>query len=857
MKPTAMMLALAAAFSTPYVSAEDNVQTASDNPKVETKYELNEIIVRGTPFAQKMGTQRITAKQIRNRPAANGTITDLLHDNPNVQFSGMSGNSDSAGEIAPENVSFHGEKFYNNNWMIDGMSNNDNTNPAGGSHGYLSSTPGGYSPTDLPEGGTQSFWVNSDIIDRVDVYDSNISAKYGQFTGGVVDAKLKDPDLRGSWGGISWRGSRDSWTKYNLEGGDKEEFEKAETFYHQPKFTKNIYSVNINQPLSEKLGVLLSYNRTESSIPYHHDVMNVWTNQKRLSENYVLKGLYRADSGDKLKATFMYSPHESKFYKKNIKNSAFTNKGGGYRFNLEWEHLLENGTVNSYLGYKHTQNKIVHEAQNYYNWSLTSRTRANDYLDWRTNTNFASEGGYGTFSTEKNTWTAKQDYILDDIAWGKAKHNISFGWQADFAQAQYERGKNSYSYTNSTALGSNVCAAGDDSCLSGDQYFYRRTLYPARKVKAGNNHFAAYIEDKIDMGKWQFTPGLRIDHDRYTRNTDFAPRFTASYDMFGNDNTRLFGGLNRYYSDSMLSYKLRESIGLNTMQCKTTGTNCNARNASYTADWTDISSSTGTHYLHNTNVKTPRSDEFNLGLRQVVGNSEWTLKYVHRSGKNQLAYDTLTIDGTRYRALNNNGNSNSNGITVTGNLLKPWKFKYAEVDLSGGLSYGRNRTNVRSYDDTGEDAGTPDIVDGKLTYQGNATIRQDYSNPWRAFANIGVHIPKWRLDWSTRLNYTSGYSAWDSKGMVVCPAYSVSVCGDYSGAATLYEKVKYKDIFTMDWRFVYKQPVYKNQALVVSVDVLNVLNAKAKTRGSTSSNASSRASYKLGRQFWLGAKYTW
>ena len=173
------------------------------------------------------------------------------------------------------------------------------------------------------------------------------------------------------------------------------------------------------------------------------------------------------------------------------------------------------------------------------------------------------------------------------------------------------------------------------------------------------------------------------------------------------------------------------------------------------------------------------------------------------------------------------------------------------------MSYGRNRTNVRSYDDTGEDAGTPDIVDGKLTYQGNATIRQDYSNPWRAFANIGVHIPKWRLDWSTRLNYTSGYSAWDSKGMVVCPAYSVSVCGDYSGAATLYEKVKYKDIFTMDWRFVYKQPVYKNQALVVSADVLNVLNAKAKTRGSTSSNASSRASYKLGRQFWLGAKYTW
>ena len=54
-----------------------------------------------------MGTQRITSRQISTRPHSNGTITDLMHDNPNVQFSNISGTSESAGEIAPENVSFH------------------------------------------------------------------------------------------------------------------------------------------------------------------------------------------------------------------------------------------------------------------------------------------------------------------------------------------------------------------------------------------------------------------------------------------------------------------------------------------------------------------------------------------------------------------------------------------------------------------------------------------------------------------------------------------------------------------------------------------------------------------------------
>ena len=72
--------------------------------------------------------------------------------------------------------------------------------------------------------------------------------------------------------------------------------------------------------------------------------------QKRLSQTFVLKGLYRFDNGDALKATAMYSPHESKYLRASTKDGSYTNSGGGYRFNLEWKHLFDKGQVSTYLG---------------------------------------------------------------------------------------------------------------------------------------------------------------------------------------------------------------------------------------------------------------------------------------------------------------------------------------------------------------------------------------------------------------------------------------------------------------------------------------------------------------------------
>ena len=91
-------------------------------------------------------------------------------------------------------------------------------------------------------------------------------------------------------------------------------------------------------------------------------------------------------------------------------------------------------------------------------------------------------------------------------------------------------------------------------------------------MNVGDNTYAAYLEDAMRWKRLSATVSVRIDHDEYLGNTNAAPRFSSSYDVFGNGSTQLFGGANRYYSGTILSYKLRKNIGQNTVYSRTSPT---------------------------------------------------------------------------------------------------------------------------------------------------------------------------------------------------------------------------------------------------------------------------------------------
>ncbi|POE01193.1 TonB-dependent receptor plug domain-containing protein [Pectobacterium odoriferum] len=812
------------------------------------------ILVRSTPTSQSMGTQILNAEQIKKMPTGNGSVTELLKNNAAVQFSNTANSSNIPGELAPENVSFHGEKFYNNNFMIDGLSNNSNINP-GANKGQMDGDPDGYSPTDLPAGGPQSFWINSELIETLEVFDSNISAKYGDFTGGVVDARLMDPKLDNVFGKISYRTSRDSWTSYHVDGGISEDFYSATNLYYQPKFKKQFYSATFNQPLSDKAGFIFAYNRQQSDIPYYHSYMGQWDDQNRISETYLLKGTYLADNGDIIRMTGMYSPHESKYYKKNIKNGAFTNTGGGYRFNMEWEHNASWGKMVSLAGYQYEQNKTEHEANEFVQWVYsTSRVPGgfiSPSLDWQSAATNSQIGGYGTFSTEKKTTTLKQDYELNPKFLLGMTHQIDFGWQADFASTQYRRFQDSYTASvaaNATYINPNVvCLPGDSLCIPGEQFAGTRTLFPARSVQASYNSYAAYLQNSMSYGRLEVTPGVRASYDDFLENLNFAPRFAASYDVFGDRSTRLFGGANRYYAANMLAYKLREGIGMNISQ----------RRTSSTGPWVSNQPRMGANYTVS-DLNTPYSDEVTLGLSQRVMNTVWTAKWVNRQGKEQFGRESITANGESYRVMNNKGSTEGNTLSLEVQPISPHRFSFAEVNWKLGASMAKNKANsIAYYDDTDTDESRV-IVDGKLMYKGDMDA-MDFNTPWTAFLSVDTYFPTIRVNWGQRVGYTSGYKGYMTASIqTVCPGGSPACNADpsFSGSAAEHVSTKYDDFISYDWRLSYSQPIYKNQTLDFTLDVLNVLDNVVETQQISRFNTSI-VTYKPGRQFWLGVAYTW
>ncbi|MFJ5482323.1 TonB-dependent receptor plug domain-containing protein [Pectobacterium actinidiae] len=842
-------------------SADENQQKnnakAEEEQQGDSSSENSEdtILVRSTPTSQSMGTQILNAEQIKKMPTGNGSVTELLKNNPNVQFANTASSSNIPGELAPENVSFHGEKFYNNNFMIDGLSNNNNINP-GANNGELNQQPDGYSPADLPAGGPQSFWINSELIESLEVFDSNVSAKYGDFTGGVVDAKLMDPKLDKASGKISYRTTRDSWTKYHVDDGISEDFYSATNLYYQPKFKKHFYSATFNQPLSDKAGFIFSYNRQQSDIPYYHTYLGQWDDQERTSETYLLKGTYLTDNGDIVRMTGMYSPHESKYYKKDVKNGAYTNSGGGYRFNMEWEHNANWGKMISLAGYQYTEDKTEHEADSYQTWRRFSNGFVSNVIDWSStggaNAQNANIGGYGSFATDKNTFTLKQDYELNPVSWYGINHQIDFGWETDFYTARYRRFSDVYSggvlvVPTGSSASAVVCQSGDELCISGEQYFRTRILYPERNVQTSNANYAAYVQNSMSYGRLEVTPGVRVNYDDFLENLNIAPRFAASYDVFGDRSTRLFGGANRYYATNMLAYKLRQGIGSNIQQSRT----------SSTAPWTSPVLRTGTNY-NVSDLKTPYSDEVTLGLSQRVMNTVWTAKWVNRQGKEQFGRETTTIDGQSYRVMNNDGRTEGNTISLEVEPISPHRFSFAEVNWKLGASLTKNKSNsIYYYDETNQDEQRV-IFDGKLMYRGDIDA-MNFNTPWRAFLNVNTYFPAARLSWDQRIGYTAGYKGYmTSSLMTVCPGGSPACNADpgFSGSATEYFPTQYDDFISYDWRFSYSQPVYKTQTLDITLDVLNVLDNVVETN-QTGTSTKSVVTYKPGRQFWLGVAYTW
>ncbi|WP_252318364.1 MULTISPECIES: hypothetical protein [Symbiopectobacterium] len=260
---------------------------------------------------------------------------------------------------------------------------------------------------------------------------------------------------------MGYRTSRDAWTKYHLITATEEKtFSTATNLSKQPRFTKNFYS---SQPLSDNAAVMFVYDRKNSVIPYWHKYMEKWQNQDRLSESYMLRGAWDPDTNNQVDLQLLYAPHTSTYIRANTKNGEYTNEGGGFSANLQWENKNRLGRMMTNLVYKQNENTINNQKRDYFNWLKTPS------IDWASSASTAQEGGFGRVETAQRSINLKQSFQFTPFSTYVVEHQWDTGYDAMLSEAMYRRKENTYSYTSPRRSSTIVCG-GDKKPAAAHHY---------------------------------------------------------------------------------------------------------------------------------------------------------------------------------------------------------------------------------------------------------------------------------------------------------------------------------------------------------------------------------------------------
>ena len=133
---------------------------------------------------------RLTASSVLDKslldvlPSNSGNITEQLIGLPGVQTSESHNSSRQGGEIRPPELSISGGRPQGNNYLFDGVTNNNLLDPDFTDFDNL----------DNVQGHSQSLFILDHLINDVSVLTGNIPARYGNFTGGVVEMNSIDPN---------------------------------------------------------------------------------------------------------------------------------------------------------------------------------------------------------------------------------------------------------------------------------------------------------------------------------------------------------------------------------------------------------------------------------------------------------------------------------------------------------------------------------------------------------------------------------------------------------------------------------------------------------------------------------------
>ncbi|PAF52831.1 TonB-dependent receptor plug domain-containing protein [Helicobacter sp. 13S00477-4] len=848
-----------------FISSKIGVASNLNTTKIQS-FQLPTITLKANPkdSYNLSGGGQINENFIDDFFKGNGDITSLLKINPNIQFDNNQSSSRNPGEIDPANISINGALYYQNNFMLDGVSINNDLNPAFKNQN---------SATDVP-GLSQRLDIDVSLIKSINVYDSNVSASYGGFEGGVVEAITKDPDKNFS-AKISYQTTSSAMTKYHIGSLSQEDFNNSTTSSAEPVFVKQIIRANVNGYVSENLGLIASFTTTQSTIPLKHYNSKIYPNpptkdQHRSIYNYFFKLTYNPIQNLFLEAIATYAPQDNQYFIMNTKDSDFNIQSGGIQATLKEKYIFSFGNWSNDLNFSNLSNNRKSKTNYYKSWFYSAEKNYSPVFG-----ESSSEGSWGNIKENQMTLNFKSDFNFNEISLWHSSHNFNFGISIGYTNAYYQRIQDAYSGSQQTGI-LNV----EDKCVenefcsnspsirlnpktktfikyAGGQFFKRLNVYEKGKINLDNLSYAAYIEDDMQIYKIHFRPGIRLDGDTYMDKITFAPRMAVRYEVFKNQytSTNLIAGYNRYYGRNLFAYRLYD--GRNALMKEYIRT-------SPLTDWKNATLITNKSNVKFSQLKVPYNDEFVAGISQNFWNFESNFKYVRRNGRDQITkvsaniaklsitpdYDSICIGKTclpRYSIYTNNGKSNSDIFTFNLSTTKPFEFLHTYHSFLMGIDFSIIKRDFENYI---ESMNKSQYEDTQILYDGKKILfsqlpASNFAKPWTGrFTTISQFpLTPFIFTWTNFFNYSSGFKN------TVQTAYAKPTNKNQKLSQSGFDEYKtiyFRDSFSWDTHIGTEIKMSGKNKLFFNLDIYNLLD---------NINIIASNTYQLGRQFWIQIGY--
>lgn len=776
--------------------------------------------------------------------------------------------------------------------MVDGVNFNNDLNPRTRRHSAYDSK---FNPNaTIPDLASTSQGMNldSDLIDSLEVHDSSVSAKYGNFEGGVVEVNTKDP-RKGFHGKISMKTTNNRWRKGFIDEKMKDIYDDRTDTSLQKKYDKFIYNLTLDGYLSENFGLIFSASQTRSSFNNINSAVgskNVYWNSNltpperklpRRSDNYLLKGIWHASDYLTIRPELIYTPAYSRHYNNFSKTGDWDLRSDGLVGKIGIDYDGDAFDFKQIFSYSQMQSSKHSDTQYYRTWP-TSNVHYWGGVD--ANRGKAIEGAYGDINQEQKTFSYKGEFDFKDFEISSSIHDIKAGYEFAHKEGRYHIPGFYNTWREPTELGvGQSCMPGDELCVGGAGYTPLNSKYvngayfkEIRKyegdAKVSMNEYGIWLQDDINLGKFNIRPGIRLDYDSHSSKTTFSPRFAANYDIFGDENSVINLGLNRYHGRNIYAYALRNAMRSLGQTCKRNGPD----------EELICSENTEKSKYVLSELEVPYTDELTLGFTQKIADIvEAKLKYVQRKGKDQIrvkSYFNFAFGGnvppkykedmdTYYFEYDNSGKSKTDEISLQLATIKDIEILGSKNTFDFIFSYAKTEQNFNGIDeylDRDESTYEYDFSGNKLhtdkvSYNGKIISKDDlpattFNEPYSIklatttkFGALDLGFTSVKTTWSNLFTYRGKHELINFMGKT-----------KYEGGDILaYEKLSLGRSLNWDTKFGFEFATAKNQAAFVNIDINNVLNKKVLAGRSYDRFGGAYDYYESGREFWLEVGYKW